>query len=425
MKFMRFLSVHRASLRLRHVLAAVLSAAGLINPVWADSAAEAPRVSWSGFLSQAVYSTSDNDFFGYSDDKVAWDYREVGLIGRAMLTDRTDFSAQLLSRRAGLADDGSPRIDYAFFTYDLANSVNLEQGLRLGKVKSPVGFYNDTREVPFTRSGILLPQGIYYDRLRNSAFSTYSLQYFADYRGDLSSLSLKLQAGQLIVDSKELSDLVGFRQLNGKGEPKESYQFALFYDYDASRIRAGFTFSEGHFIFKPHYTNFLYADGSVNFLNAPGNVRNSQAVFSLEYNALDWSVTSEIAEARVRVHGFNSIVPTDFEDQPFAIYVQGIYRISEKWDVLARYDESHLDHGDWTGKKYEEIYKTTVGGPAFTRYTKDMTFGAGWKPSHDLMIRGELHVVEGTSWISIRYSDSYADYRKYWNMALIQLSYRF
>lgn len=394
-------------------------------PASADSDTGPKRLKWSGFVSQAIYTTSDNDFFGYSDDKVAWDYREVGLIGRLAVSDGVAFSTQLLSRKAGVVDDGRPRFDYAFLSYDLPNSANLEHGLRLGKVKSPLGLYNDTREVPFTRPSILLPQGTYYDRLRNSAFSSYAVQYFADYRADLSSISLKLQAGQLIVDSQELIDRVGFRDMDGKGIPKESYQLSLLYDYDASRIRTGLTYSEGHFIFKPNFTQLLIGDGEINFLNAPGNVRNSQLVTSFEYNAVDWTFSSEVSFAKVSVYGFNSVIPTQFEDHPLAAYVQAVYRLSEKWDVLARYDESHLDRGDWYGGQYEAMYKDLVGGPAYARYTKDSTIGAGWKPSPNFMIRGELHVIEGASWISIRYSDSYSEYRKYWNMALLQVSYRF
>lgn len=38
-------------------------------------------------------------------------------------------------------------------------------GVRLGRVKNPFALYNETRDVIWTRPGVLLPQSIYFDAL--------------------------------------------------------------------------------------------------------------------------------------------------------------------------------------------------------------------------------------------------------------------
>ena len=76
------------------------------------------------------------------------------------------FSVQGLSRTAGEGSPGNIRLDYGFIDYTFSNQENSQFGIRLGRMKNPLGFYNDTRDVPFTRPSILLPQSIYFDRTR-------------------------------------------------------------------------------------------------------------------------------------------------------------------------------------------------------------------------------------------------------------------
>ncbi|HET8706670.1 MAG TPA: hypothetical protein VFM46_10245, partial [Pseudomonadales bacterium] len=46
----------------------------------AVSETHAENFHYSGFLNQALIHTSDNNFFGQSDDDVSADYREAGLL---------------------------------------------------------------------------------------------------------------------------------------------------------------------------------------------------------------------------------------------------------------------------------------------------------------------------------------------------------
>jgi len=75
--------------------------------------------SWhvNGFVNQTLIYTSDNYLFGKTDDNVSADYRELAVIVNGALSERWDVSSQLLSRKAGSADDGTPRIDYGFISW--------------------------------------------------------------------------------------------------------------------------------------------------------------------------------------------------------------------------------------------------------------------------------------------------------------------
>ena len=124
-----------------------------------------------GFLSQGMTHTSDNNFFGKSDDTVSFDYRELGINGSWRIIPELQISAQVVYRDAGLTDDSNVRLDYALADYSYYSSESTLLGIRAGRVPTPFGFYNDTRDVASTRPGILLPQSIYFDRNRNIAYS--------------------------------------------------------------------------------------------------------------------------------------------------------------------------------------------------------------------------------------------------------------
>ena len=103
------------------------------------------------------------------------------------------FSVQGLSRTAGEGSPGNIRLDYGFIDYTFSNQENSQFGIRLGRMKNPLGFYNDTRDVPFTRPSILLPQSIYFDRTRKLAIAADGAHLYGEYRSDYGDVSF--QAG--------------------------------------------------------------------------------------------------------------------------------------------------------------------------------------------------------------------------------------
>lgn len=119
-----------------------------------------------GFLSQAAAISDHNNLGGKSSDGVAFDLRELG--GNISWLPDPDWllSAQVLMRWAGKTDDGDLRLDYAFIDRTLTFGED-QVGVQLGKIKNPSGLYNTTRDVAHTRPGILMPQSIYWDRIRD------------------------------------------------------------------------------------------------------------------------------------------------------------------------------------------------------------------------------------------------------------------
>jgi len=58
-------------------------------------------------------------------------------------------------------------------------------------------------------------------------------------------------------------------------------------------------------------------------------------------------------------------------------------------------------------------------------FTKDWMIGLRWDISPSLMIRGEYHTINGTSWLSSADNKDRHATEQYWDLFALQISYRF
>ena len=123
-----------------------------------------------GFLSQGYFYTSDNNLFGSSERGGSLDFTEIGVNASWLPLPNLQLAAQLLSRRAGEGEghQGEIELDFGLADYTVVASLDSRLGVRLGRVRLPFGIYNDTRDMPFARPSILLPQSIYFERTREA-----------------------------------------------------------------------------------------------------------------------------------------------------------------------------------------------------------------------------------------------------------------
>nr|WP_305907232.1 hypothetical protein [Methylomarinum sp. Ch1-1]MDP4519966.1 hypothetical protein [Methylomarinum sp. Ch1-1] len=137
-----------------------------------------------GFLSQGFLHTSDNNLFGHSDDNISVDFRELGLNASWRIMPELQVALQVVWRNAGQTDQDDLRIDYGVANYSFYSSESTLLGIKAGRVPTPAGLYNDTRDVASTRPSVLLPQSIYFDRNRNLGLSADGGYFYAEQRTD-------------------------------------------------------------------------------------------------------------------------------------------------------------------------------------------------------------------------------------------------
>lgn len=384
----------------------------------------------SGFISQGAIHTSDNNWFGNTDDAVGFDFREIGAAFVITPAPALRFSAQLLSRKAGENDDGSIKVDHAVASYDFINTVDWTVSIRAGRMKSALGLYNETRDVPFTRPGIFLPASVYLERVRNSFFFQNGVMLRTEWRHQLNSLSWHAGFHRPKVDDDELADI---SRLAGDTSPdaegRDSWSTGLVYDINAGTARLGAYYEEKKINIAG---NLGAAEFGLDDLQGDVLIRDRKTVLSVEYNLDKFNFVAERAVARVSadvsMHNPDYAVLEALSSIHLvspSYYYQVIYRASEQWDVFVRYDRFILDEDDKDGDEVSKRFGFNFRGlPPYAFYAKSYSVGAGWHPAADWMLRVEWLNNEGTGWLNVNDNDNETPV-KYWDMIAMQLSYRF
>ena len=373
-----------------------------------------------GFVSQAYITTSDNDVFGNSDKGGSFGLTESGLNASVRPLPRLLLSAQVLSRRAGEGNTGMPRLDFGFLDYRIYSHEANQFGIRVGRLKNPFGFYNDTRDVPFTRPSIMLPQSIYFDRVRNISLSGDSVQLYGETAvSSLGTVSTQFGVFLPIVSDKDTElALIGALQ-PGHLQRDVSYIGRGIFETNDKRLRLGVS---------GIWLNTSYDPN--NRLNDPigaGALQFSPVYFSAQYNAERWTLTSEYAIRHFKYNNDFNVRPLnglDFFGESY--YFQGEYRFTPKWVGLLRYDALFTDRSDRDGSRWAALNPAARNGLEHSRFAKDITVGLRWNATPQFMLRAEYHYVNGTGWLSrLDNPTTEGPLSQHWDLYAIQASYRF
>lgn len=368
----------------------------------------------NGFLSQGYIKTNKNNFFGHSNDAGSLDFREIGLTASLRPSPKLQLSGQLLHRRAGEGSNGGIRIDFGFLDYNFINTPAAEIGIRLGRMKNPFGFYNDTRDVPFTRPSILLPQSIYFDRTRNLALASDGGQLYGESRTSWGNITAQFGIGFPQVNDHD-TEVSILRSLTYPGnlETRLSYIGRLMYEQADGKL---------HLAISGAQANVGYDPGNNDALQ-PGSFRFSPLILSAQYNAERWSITSEYALRHFRWKDFGNHPAFRQSVTGESFYLQGVYRFYPGWEAVLRYDLLFTNRKDRSGKKFAA--STGYLYPAHNQYARDLTVGLRWNITPAIMLSTEYHRINGTAWLSPLDNPDMTDTDKNWNLFAIQASYRF
>jgi hypothetical protein len=363
-----------------------------------------------GFLSQALIITDDNNFFGpSSEDEGSFKFTEIG--ANASLRPHEDvlLAAQVLSRRAGGdGSDATPRLDYGLVDYQMISDQKRTLGIQLGRFKNPFGFYNQTRDVAFTRPSILLPQSIYFDRTRSLALSGDGVNLYHEERFSRGSLRTQIGIGQAQAGD-DLRRTLRLDSVPGSLDPERSAIGQIRYEHDGGRIVAAISAASANARF----------DSSVPGLS-DGDFYFNPWILSLQHNEENWSLTGEYAWRNSGLENFNNTA-FNFDVTGESWYLQYTRRFDENWQWLIRYDSLVSNRDDRSGKAFE----ARGLGPAHSQFADDITLGLQWTPHPRLLLSGEYHHVDGTGWLPVQDNPDPAETSRRWNMLLFQLSLRF
>jgi hypothetical protein len=433
----------------------------------------------NGFIAQSGLYSEGNNYFGDSKDSLSSEFFEAGLVTNAQLSDNWSLAAQVLSRRAGDNDDGTPGLDYAYLRYRTTIGTGLETGFRLGRFQLEQGLYNATRDVPFTRPSVLLPQSLYGENIRNSRFAHDGIQWYGEQLFNLNRVRWSVDYYKPISDGDETSDIFVV-PVPGDIDGEWSWSANVVYEWNDGRGSIGLGYDNWRNSYSLDSTdvidfldNFgssaivsalatsavdrltltdterqialglienlnpqtlqqlldaatvlfptIDLNGYINSFNIAGDADISSTVLSLEYNWPRVSVAAEYMWRDMETSNFDfELINERFHQQGY--YVQTVWHVAERWDLMLRYDDFIYDADDRHG---EQINRLVPGVPLHRAYAQDTTLGITWHIASDWMARMEWHNVEGTAWIPASSNTEDFPKQEYWNLVAVQLAYRF
>ncbi len=373
-----------------------------------------------GFFTQNGVSTSANNMYGKSKNSITGDYREAGLNLFYSPLENISFSFQGLYRKAGKVDNDTVEVDYAFMDYRMKNYDSGHYGLRLGRIKNPIGLFNETRDVAFTTPSIILPQGIYYDRSRSLLLSSDGGQFYWEHLMENGNIYLKTNYGVARNDNDELLNAVIPNRISpwvlpipqGKLESsgsRPSFITQLSFESSGGEYLYAFSYADAQLQYNPK-GDPVFQDGSTQF---------QMYLLSAQYNGEKFSLTAEYMYQDNTFKDFGAF--PDVQSVSESWYLQIAYRLHPKWQLYGRYDESYLNKDDRSGRKTSE----QSGIPGYNFFAKDIMMGLRWDINSSMMLRAEYHNINGTQWLTYEDNKDRTDTERYWDLFALQLSIRF
>jgi hypothetical protein len=372
--------------------------------------AAALETQFHGFAAQGFVLTDHYDYFGDSQDGEL-DYHEVGGSVAFQLLPNLTASAEVFLREAGTADDDDPRLNFALIDYRFHSSPTFNLGIRAGRVKNPHGFYNETRDVIFTRPSILLPESVYIETQGTSKllFSADGGQLYGDWAvGDHLLSFASTVATDRELDRQEKRLLI---ELEGIPFDLKITRFwnAMLGD-TFGKWRLGYT-----------HTDIRFRMDTSDDIDIEGNFEVTLDVASLGWEGEQWAFTAEYMLAANKIKelrfGPDTLHSTNRSDGG---YLQAQYRLNPQWTLLARYDANFADRSDRSGRDYA----SETGERRFAAYAHDFTVGANWKSERHWGIWGEVHFSDGTLNVPALENDDFSEHR-WWTMLMLMAAYRF
>ncbi|MER2556359.1 MAG: hypothetical protein ABTQ93_02600 [Candidatus Competibacter denitrificans] len=372
----------------------------------------ADTLSLHGFLTQGYFLTSGNRIFGESDANGSLDFTEAGLNASWNPNADLRLAGQVLFRRAGTGHEHDLELDFGLLDYTIFSTPDHLLGTRFGRFKNPLGLYNDTRDVLFTRPTILLPQSIYLERTRDLALSADGGLLYGEHRSEAGNILLEIGAGVPRGNNLDTELAYFGADYPGETEPKLSYIGRLSYEREGGKYRAAISSVWLDVRYQP---KFPASDDDL----PPVKDIFIPVIFSMQYNGDPFSITAEYATRRIQRASLGHALDLDITG--YSYYLQAVYQFDENWQFIARYDALYNNRADKYGKGYQAITKR----PAYTQFATDWTFGVRYSLTASFLIAAEYHYINGTAWLPYQDNPDPNDVEKHWQIFSVATSFRF
>jgi len=405
---------------------------GLAGGGWA---AEQPW-RFSGFASQGLSNTSDNRYFGKSDDRLSFDFFEAGLLAERDWGEHLSLSGKLAYRAPYAIQAEHLSVDHLLLDYLAVERTHWYAGLRLGRVKLGEGLYGSSRDTSYTWPTALMNDIIYSNKLLPLYLATDGINLYAQRDFSRWSAALELTSGRSQVPGSAVEDQLFYSLI-----PAQTTHTDKLIN---SRLELSNPGSGSRLVFTWLYleTEFdISFEGLVRTIT-PVHIRQLSLSFSqqwrswrIDVEAVQGSNTVFASQARVeplsgpRVCAIDCSQLTEIlsaEDRPSG--KRGGYNLSLHYLYPGGLDLylSVGEHWDNNQDKHGDAFEAGTGLPGHIKYSASYGLGFIYPLASHWDIAAELRYNEGTSALMFVDNPVLSEHlSKHWMQTFLRLTYHF
>ncbi len=384
-------------------------------------------VNINGFLSQGYINSSGNNFLSNSREG-STQYNEMAVTVSSQLSEKLRVGMQLLSRDLGPAGNNEIRLDWAFGDYHFDDLL----GIRAGKVKLPMGLYNEGRDSDFMRPMIFLPQSIYDENKRDLMVAYKGLGVYGNvpagsagdfdyhvYGGSIDYFSDSGQARGLRQQVQSIAQRQGKTVSGFDINNRYVYGGSLIYNTPLDGLRMGASVFTGKSDFDISLTS--YTTNPDTHVTTPtttaykgfGNMKNN-VVASLEYASPSFTFASEYIQYRA-IKKFTIVPPigSGISDGWYLMLSVPV----KKFTVSGLYDVFYEDRNDRHGDRLSAPMKN------YQAWRKDLGLALRYDLNQNWAMKTEYHYIDGAANGTAVFNTQ--GVKRYWNYFAAKVSYNF
>lgn len=338
-----------------------------------------------GFISQSYITSSDYNYLTHNSEEGSFDYNEIGINFSKELTEKLRVGLQLYSRDIGDAGDNKVTIDWAYGDYRVKDWF----GIRAGRIKLPLGLYNETRDIDMLRTNAIMPQSLYPDLLRDTTIAANGIGVYGNVpMSSVGSLEYQFIAGVIDIDpesgfSKYFNNEGGNRfSLRGSVDSNVAYAGSLKWNtpldgllFGVSALNASF---ENDVTLGP-----VFGPGA----GRPGHTEISTDFITLstEYTWKNLVVAAEYQQMKTE-NWLKGVARTETTSEGY--YVSAAYRFSDLFSLGTHYSIYYPDEDDKNG--HMQTFKADA-------WEKDLALTLKFDINEYCVFKIEGHRVDGTA----------------------------
>lgn len=311
-------------------------------------AADATDIEIHGFASQGYLTTTENNFITDSDEG-SFEFSEMGINFGKELTDKLRVGVQFFARDFGEMDNNQIIVDWAYADFRFQDWF----GLRFGQLKTPHGFYNETRDIDMLRNPIFLPQSVYQEITRSVTLSLQGVGIYGYLDMDaLGGFSYQAMYGTQTVgqDSRLSEALIGYPSNvydNDENNIDTKYAGSFGWDTPLNILRLGVSYNNTKMSLLGHWNRTIVAGafdiGDPIYMDYD---KYANWVYSLEFVWQDLMLMAEYIQTKKKFEYklFDTTEKNDSDGDGW--YVNLTYRFSPWFELGGYYSESHSNYDD-------------------------------------------------------------------------------